>query len=72
MKQGNRNGCHDLQGVFDIALNLLNFEADSDKTSMSFYLAHHFTKLPANIQLQEVLKVWEIPLELWYNELIER
>jgi cellobiose-specific phosphotransferase system component IIA len=57
MKEGSQNGSHDLQGVYDIAFSLLNLEADSDKTSMSFYLAHHFTKLPSNIQLQDVLKV---------------
>jgi cellobiose-specific phosphotransferase system component IIA len=62
MKEGIQNGSHDLQGVYDIALSLVNLEADSDKTSMSFYLAHHFTKLPANVQLQDVLKVWEISL----------
>jgi hypothetical protein len=60
MKKGKQNGAHDVQAVYNIALSLLNLETSSDKTNMSFYLADHFTKLPSDIQLQDILKVWKL------------
>ncbi|KAH8696357.1 kinase-like domain-containing protein [Talaromyces proteolyticus] len=58
IRKEDENGIsHDIQAIYKIASSLLDIEARSDRRSMSFYLADHFTKLLSDIPLQELLKV---------------
>ncbi|CRG92690.1 hypothetical protein PISL3812_09755 [Talaromyces islandicus] len=69
MQMGNESGiAQDIQAVYDIAADLLNLEGSSDKNSMSFLMADHFTKLSPNIQLQDLLKhpFFNISQGPWY------